>query len=505
MIEVATRWTARGAVLLGLLLSASPAQAANPGHAQVVRDFHESRTGLVWVQEGEPPRLAPRGLIVRRVLEEAEREGLDPSDYPVPAAASAAALDRALTSVLLAYLTDLQVGRVAPRKADPALFVYRRTVDGPRLLAAVADAPEPARTIADLAPGNPVYRRLRRLLSEYRALAEAGGWSGVPAGPSLKPGATDARITAVRRRLAATREYTPPTAESEFYDPTLEVAVRAFQRRHGLEADGVLGRRTVAALNVPVDARIRQVVLSMERFRWMPDDLGDDHVFVNMAGFELDYVMQGTTRLSMRVVVGRQFRETPVFSDRIRYLEFNPDWTVPRKIAIEDLLPKIRRDPSYLAAGGYQVLAAGGRPVDPAAIDWRSLGPGRFPYRLRQLPGPKNALGRVKFMFPNQFDVYLHDTPARELFRRAMRAFSSGCIRLEKPLQLAEALLRGDAQDPSRIGEILASGQTTRVALATPVPVHLAYLTAWIGEGGTVEFRDDVYGRDALLAKALGL
>lgn len=515
MIDAATRrlrllltTVALTAVALATCLPAAPAQSETAGAEAAVEAFHASHPGLVWVVDGDPPALGPRGLIVRKVMEAAEREGLAPADYPIPGATTAPELDRAVTAVLLGYLTDLRAGRVAPRRADPALFVHRRTVDGLGLLSAVAGSAEPARTIADLAPGNPVYRRLRRLLYEYRSLAEAGGWPGVPEGESLKPGMTDPRIAAVRRRLAATGEYTPPTIASNLYDGALEVAMRAFQRRHGLDSDGVIGRRTVTALNVPVGTRIRQIVLNMERFRWMPDDLGDDHVFVNMAGFELDYVKDGTIRLSMRVVVGRQFRETPIFSDAIRYLELNPNWTVPRKIAVEDLLPKIRRDPSYLAAGGYQVLAAtagGWHPLDPASIDWRSVGAGRFPYRLRQLPGKANALGQVKFMFPNQFDVYLHDTPARDVFRRSVRTLSSGCIRLEKPLTLAEALLRRDGQDPRVIQQILGTGQTTRVNLKAPVPVHLAYLTAWIGEGGTVEFRDDVYGRDALLAKALGL
>jgi L,D-transpeptidase YcbB len=240
----------------------------------------------------------------------------------------------------------------------------------------------------------------------------------------------------------------------------------------------------------------------------MPDEFGDDHVFVNLADFMLDYVRRGLVAMSMRVVVGRQYRETPVFSDRIRYLELNPTWTVPAKIASEDLLSKIRANPSYLSSAGFEVFA-GSRDnatlIDPASVDWSSLAKGRFPYTLRQQPGRQNALGRVKFMFPNRFDIYLHDTPARELFRRSVRTFSSGCIRLEKPLDLASRLLVADGQDPDRIGSVLESAKTTRINLREPVAVHLTYLTAWVGEGGTVEFRDDVYGRDALLAKALGL
>jgi len=493
-----------------ILVTTLPASgwAQEPDPAQVIAAFHATRSEApVWVEEGVPPTLNALGRAMRTSLQEADREGLDPADYAIPGAATPRDLDRGMTATLLAYLIDLQAGRVTPLKADPDLFVYRRDIDGLRLLGAVADSPDPARTLADLAPANPVYRRLRRLLSEYRALAQAGGWGGVSDGETLKPGMTDPRVEAVRRRLAATADLTMPDDPTDRYDETLEVAVRAFQRRHGLEPDGAIGKRTILALNIPIENRIRQIELNMERFRWMPDEFGADHVFVNLAGFELDYVRQGTVRLSMRVVVGRQYRETPVFSDRIRYLDFNPTWTVPPKIAIQDLLPKIRKDPGYLAAGGYEVFAGwseGASKVDAATIDWSAVGKGRFPYRLRQGPGKKNALGQVKFMFPNRFDVYLHDTPARELFRRSVRTFSSGCIRLAEPLALAEALLRADNQDPGRIDKIIGSGETTRVSLATPVPVHLTYLTAWIGEGGTVEFRDDVYGRDALLAKALG-
>lgn len=477
--------------------------------AETVAAFHEARPKvLAWVEESEPPSLNAKGAAVVRVLGRAERQGLRPTDYELPDSGTTEELDRAVTRSLLRYLTDLQAGRIAPRKADPDLFVFQRSVDGPAMLETVHGSAEPEKAMAALAPGNPVYRRLRRLLLDYRVLAQAGGWLSVAEGETLKPGMTDPRVSSVYRRLAATDDLTPSNEASDLYDPALESAVRQFQRRHGLDADGAIGAKTVAALNVPVDVRIRQIILNMERFRWMPDDFGDDHVFVNMAGFELDYVVHGVTRLSMRVVVGRPYRETPIFSDAIRYLEFNPTWNVPARIAAQDLLPKIQKDPAYLTSGGYELYAGyqdGAPRVDPGTVNWAALPKGRFPYRLRQAPGEKNALGQVKFMFPNKFDVYLHDTPARELFAKSVRNFSSGCIRLQKPITLAEAMLQADGQDPARVRAVLDSKKTTRVNLATPVPVHLTYLTAWIGEGGTVEFRDDIYGRDALLAKALGL
>ena len=501
--------TAIAIALTGLLLTAHPAQAQTPETLAAVESFHNARGDApAWVEDTELPALNDRGEAVVRVLSRAERQGLRPSDYALAQAGTPEGLDRAVSIALLRYLTDLQAGRVAPKKVDPALFVFQREVDGPALLDAVLSSSEPAKVMADLAPGNPVYRRLRRLLLDYRALAKAGGWSAVSAGETLKPGMTDPRVSEVRRRLSSTRDLTPTAETTDFYDPALESAVRQFQRRHGLDADGAIGAKTVAALNVPVEDRIRQIVLNMERFRWMPDDLGEDHVFVNMAGFELDYVVGGVTRLAMRVIIGRPYRETPIFSDSIRYMEFNPTWSVPARIAAQDLLPKIKKDPSYLSSGGYELFAGyqnDAPRVDPASVNWAALPKGKFPYRLRQAPGEKNALGQVKFMFPNQFDVYLHDTPSRELFAKSVRNFSSGCIRVQKPITLAEAMLTADGQDPAQVRKILDSKKTTRVSLKTPVPVHLTYLTAWIGEGGTVEFRDDIYGRDALLAKALAL
>ena len=496
--------------LLAIFLSpATPTMARTSDPTAVVDAFLAARgDGAAWIEENETPTLNAKGAAVVRVMERAERQGLRPTDYALAAAETPDALDRAVTRTLLRYLTDLQAGRVAPKQADPDLFVFRREVDGLALLEAVHNAPETAKAMADLAPGNPIYRRLRRLLLDYRSLAKAGGWPSVPEGPTLKAGMTDPRVSAVRHRLSATTDLTPAPGASDLYDAALESAVRQFQRRHGLDADGAVGAKTVAAMNVPVQDRIRQIVLNMERFRWMPDDFGDDHVFVNMAGFELDYVIGGVTRLAMRVIIGRPYRETPIFSDRIRYLEFNPTWSVPARIAAQDLLPKIKKDPSYLTAGGYELYAGyqdGAPRVDPATVDWAAIPKGRFPYRLRQAPGEKNALGQVKFMFPNQFDVYLHDTPARDLFAKSVRNFSSGCIRLQKPITLAEVMLAADGQDPAQVARILASKKTTRINLKTQVPVHLTYLTAWIGEGGTVEFRDDIYGRDALLAKALGL
>ncbi len=280
-----------------------------------------------------------------------------------------------------------------------------------------------------------------------------------------------------------------------------------FQARHGLAADGVVGAKTLAALNVPVAERMEQIELNLERWRWLPRDLGSRLVVVNIAGFELAAVDEDGRSLEMRVAVGRSYRRTPVFSDEIRYLVFNPSWEVPATLAVRDKLPEIRQDPGYLEQQGFVVLRGWGedqREVDPDEVDWASLGPGNFPYRLRQSPGPLNALGRVKFMFPNRFNVYLHDTPDREVFARSERDVSSGCIRLEKPMELAEWLLAGSARwDRQMIDRVVAAGDETVASLERPVPVHLLYWTAWADDAGVVQFRRDIYGRDAALGAVL--
>jgi murein L,D-transpeptidase YcbB/YkuD len=264
---------------------------------------------------------------------------------------------------------------------------------------------------------------------------------------------------------------------------------------------------TLAELNVAPARRVRQLELNLERWRWLPQDLGHRHILVNIAGFELDVVEDGQTVLDMRVVVGRPYRRTPVFSDTMRYLVLSPYWHVPRNIAVRDKLPLIKRDPAYLAKQELRLFAREGgtvREVDASAVDWTAVTPANFTYELRQEPGPLNALGRVKFMFPNKYNVYLHDTPARELFARASRDFSSGCIRLEKPLELAVQLLRHDPRwTRMRLDSMIAQRVERMVPLAEPVPVHLLFWTAWAAPDGSIHFRRDLYGRDARLERAL--
>jgi murein L,D-transpeptidase YcbB/YkuD len=295
-------------------------------------------------------------------------------------------------------------------------------------------------------------------------------------------------------------------ATPEFYDHQLAEAVVRFQERHGLASDAAVGPETLDALNVPIERRIEQMVVNLERRRWMPDDRGARYVFVNLADFELKVVHEPRTVFDTRVVVGAPYHRTPVFSAAMTYVEINPYWNVPASIARNELLPKIKEDPSYLAPNGFELLSDwgdGAAAIDPWSIDWSRITRETFAYRLRQRPGDGNALGRIKFMFPNQFNVYLHDTPARHLFERTERSFSHGCIRIDRPEEFGAVVLAADGWSRERLDAAIASGERMIVTLAQPLPVHIAYLTAWVNKDGTVNFRNDVYGRDAILADAL--
>jgi murein L,D-transpeptidase YcbB/YkuD len=314
---------------------------------------------------------------------------------------------------------------------------------------------------------------------------------------------SDPRVQALRARLFVTDGAAQRSSgDANLYDQGLQNAVQWFQKRHGLDDDGVIGKNTVAALNVPVEERINEIVVAMERWRWMPENLGRDHLIVNIAGFELRHVTDGQLVDDMAVVVGKPYSRTPVFSDRVRYLEFNPYWNVPPDIAIKEELPKLKTNPAARAAAGFEAVR-GNQVYQLTDIDWSQYGPGNFPFQLRQRPGPANALGRVKFMFPNQFNVYLHDTPSRGAFEADSRAFSHGCVRLSRPLDLATEVLAGTAGwDRRRIDSVVAAGDRTTVNLAQPLPIHITYLTAWV-DNGTPNFRSDIYEQDAKLLNAL--
>lgn len=414
-------------------------------------------------------------------------------------------LELALSDAFLIVGSHMLAGRLNPETLDAEWVANRRHRDLGPVIERVGPDQNAGAVLEELLPTDDAYRALVDRLAELRRIRDAGGWPAVDPGPTLRPGDSGPRVTQISERLKLAGDLDGESRDS--FDGELAAAVRRFQARHGLGADALVGRGTLAALNVPIQDRINQIIVNLERWRWLPESLGERYVLVNIAGFSLDVIEHGESTLSMRVVVGRPYRRTPVFSDNIRYLVLNPSWEVPSTIAGQDKLPLIRQNPGYIEEQGYQLLQGWGadeRTIDPATVDWSAVSARSFPYRLRQGPGPKNALGQVKFMFPNKFSVYLHDTPARELFGENARAFSSGCIRLQAPLDLAELLLR-DKPDWSRaaIERAIAQGREQTVALPRPMPVHLLYWTAWIDVDGTLQFRDDIYDRDVPVLREL--
>jgi murein L,D-transpeptidase YcbB/YkuD len=480
--------------------------------------FYEAR-GFepVWVGSSGLPRLEQLTATIGSVTV----HGLDPRDYnhaeleelrPRAARTGAAVgdlvdLELLASDAFLVLGSHLLHGRVNPETINPEWLANRRNTALEVILERAVSTESIAASLESLAPTQTRYRRMIAAASRMREIAGGGGWARVPEGPSLSAGAWGSRVSALRERLRATGDLTAGSSDEEHFDADLERAVRRFQARHGLDMDGVVGASTTAALNVPAEERARQIEVNLERWRWLPADLGDRHVEVNIAGFGATLVEDGTALRTYRVVVGRRYRQTPMFSGLMSYLVLSPFWHVPPNIAALDKLPLIRSDPSTIAAQRMTLLDhATNQPVDPATVDWSTMSGPEFNrlYRLRQDPGPANALGAVKFMFPNKHNVYLHDTPSRELFERASRDFSSGCIRVEDALDLAEYLL-ADQPDwtRSRIDSVAAAGVERTVRLLEPVPVHLLYWTAWADADGVIHFREDIYGRDGAVRRAL--
>jgi len=418
--------------------------------------------------------------------------------------------DVVLTHGLTRLLRHLAYGRVHPDRIDDQWFAPKPVDrDIASLAAGAADSGRVREVIDALLPTHPGYARLREALVSYRNIQRSGGWPIVPSGEAIRPGESDARISTVRRRLSVTDGPMSVSSKNpDVYDTALVNAVKRFQKRHGIADDGVLGPKTIQAMNVPVETRIQQILLNLERWRWLGQDWGMRHIAVNIADYSLEAVESGKAVLNMRVVVGQTYRRTPVFSERLRYIVLNPYWNVPKKIAVEDKLPLIKKDPGYLIRNRIHVFSArgdeNGPEINPYTIDWSKLHADYFPYRLKQDPGDRNALGRIKFLLPNKYAIFLHDSPQRQLFQRTVRGYSSGCIRLEKPVDLAVEVLKNAPEwHRERILSTIQSGITTAIPVREPIMVHLLYWTAWVDEQGVVNFREDIYDRDRPLWIAL--
>ncbi|MBB3063810.1 L,D-transpeptidase family protein [Limibacillus halophilus] len=481
------------------------------------RFYTERDWQALWVGED---RALPSAFRLGEVLKNADEEGLDPTDYHSPAIqallASAkvdllAPLEIRLTQSLVRYGADLNGGRLVPRQVDPELFVYPRDLDRYALLQAVAGGGDVSEILAGLAPQDDSYRALKSVLARYRLLAAMGGWNKIGDGSTLDPGVRDDRVIALRTRLRTTGELRVADEgipdDPRLYDATLQRAVERFQANHGLGVDGRVGKNTLAHLNTSVEARVQQILANLERERWVAGKPVGRHLAVNLADFTLRLYDEGREVFTSKVVIGTPYNRTPVFRRDMTYLEINPFWNVPPSIAGKELLPKIRKNPAYLEENGYELFSSwsdSATLVDPHTVDWGAVTAGRFPYKIRQKPGIDNALGRIKFMLPNEFNIYLHDTPAKALFSRAERSFSHGCVRVDKPIDLAVAVLQDEATwNRELVVAAIEKGERRVVSLAKPLPVQIDYQTAWVNDAGVLQFRGDVYGRDALLISAL--
>jgi murein L,D-transpeptidase YcbB/YkuD len=511
--------------------------------SHAVPSFYRNRNYRpAWVGGTGP--LPQTGALVKCIAE-ADQEGLRPTDYHLAAIYNLIEalrqdrkrddgetvemlvdLELLLSDAFLTYGSHLLAGRVDPRSIDPEWHAQRRETDLTAVLEQALESGWIEESLKGLVPPQPGYGKLKHALRLYKEIAAKGAWREVKGEEKIEKGFRGATVPALRARLVASgdlkSESGVPWEEAawirgaapidstwnlDLFDDTVERAVLKFQGRHGLDTDGVVGPKTREALNKTLVHRIEQLEINMERYRWLPQDLGDRHILVNIPRFELEVFENNKRIINMRVVVGRVLRSTPVFSDVMTYLVVNPFWNVPESIAINDILPNAREDSTYLADKGIRVFdswGAGATEIPRGLIDWTSLNDGNFRYRFVQDPGEKNSLGRIKFMFPNEFHVYLHDTPARSLFYRAERTFSSGCIRIEKPIELAEYLLGGDSEwTRDKILAILEESEELSVRIPEPIPIHLLYWTAFVDEDGSVHFRKDIYERDERLLSAL--
>jgi len=487
--------------------------------------------------------LAPTGELLLQQLRETSADQLIDYQYHLsyiqqrlhnmqltPRAATA--LDIQLTDAFISYAEDVMSNQLLPdtlRKQQllkPVAYQpnqHSRGIDHDNIIRLVSENQSQRqlnKVLHGMAPNHNDYKQLRLALVQYQELAKH--WVPINEGPTLKLGQRHPQVVELRELLSLYGDYplqkstllewfaddTPLTEEqTQTLDEPLVDSLKQFQQRHGMLANGKLDRQTRTRLNVPPLQRIRQIALNMKRWRELPADLGDRFLWVNMTDYSLQLMNHGVTELEMKVIIGKTYRKTPALKESISTLVLNPSWNVPRRIGLYDILPQARKDPSYLTTRNIRVLESWSNPVEVPVetIDWKNTTARNFKYRFQQAPGDNNALGSVKFVIPNDMSIYLHDTSHPELFARHKRALSSGCVRVEKPMKLARALLKGKKNwGSARIDSQMESGATQYVKLPKPVPTYLAYLTAWVDKEQLIQFRDDVYQRDQIVNNTEG-
>jgi len=460
--------------------------------------------------------LLPNAYDLYSILVNADSKGLNADDYwlddirqrwNVTDVAIRAELEILLTRAFEKYCRQLVNGRWKPHEVDQHWHISTNILSIKNILNKLESKPVSA-IINNVEPEHKGYHALIKHLKIYQAIEKQGGWPLIAEGPKIRLGQEHPQIPEIRRRLRATKDLILNAMDvRNRMDATLMEAVMLFQARHGLVIDGVIGRRTRAAMNVPVETRINQIKVNIERWRWLPSSLGDRYLLINLTGFELNAVEDDKIVLTMPIIIGKKYRETPSFSGQVRYLEINPYWTIPKSIALKDLIPVQLRDQNFFKRKKIKVFDGWSRDakeVDVSTLPLRKLNQNYFPYLFRQEPGSSNSLGRVKFMFPNPYDIYLHDTPDRYLFDRRVRAFSSGCIRVSDPIRLTAYLLNAPTQQKEEdVLKLIYRGENRAISLVSAVPIYLLYRTAWTDWDGKLSFRNDIYGRDALMINKL--
>jgi murein L,D-transpeptidase YcbB/YkuD len=485
-----------------------PLQTAHPQLHEFTRP-----DGFIWLNDGQ---LNHHGHEAISLIRSSALHGLEPDDYHLTALLQMVAqqpidnadeFDALLSDGLLDLIHDMAIGRIAPASADPEWHIPRDDVDPASILHQALLTPYLRNSLNALLPASSHYHQMTQALSHYRALQARGGWPQItPISGLLKPGQSHPIVPELRARLAVENVSlnSSKLSDSNSYDDYLVNSVSRFQKQHGLNVDGIVGPETLAALNMSVEQMINKIRINLERFRWLPDNLGQRYLLINLGTYQLSAVEDGEIKLNMKVIVGRETRSTPSFSSTMSHIVINPYWNVPHRLARRDLLPKQQQDPDYFFLNEFNIFLRGddsGTLIDPYRVNWAFISASDFPFRLQQRPGEFNALGRLKFMFPNPWNIYLHDTPDKALFDEEQRNFSSGCIRVEQPLELAEFTLnRFDARE-SVISRI-ASGRNLGEKLTGNVAVYAVYFTVWPYQGD-VRYSPDPYKRDQGLYKYL--
>jgi L,D-transpeptidase YcbB len=493
-----------------LLSRKSESESGSSPQANQMLAFYQSRNfAPAWSGDAQAEDMAGE---VRAVLARAREQGFGDDDYklsredsaPTPgwAAAAAARYDLSLTTAVLHYARDVRTGRVEPNAIYEDIELPAARFDAAAELTQALANHGIAKFLADLPPTHPEYRRLAEALGQYRAITAEGGWPSLPGQNEIKLNGKDSRLPLLIKRLAFEDPILAALAKPSAAE--LRDAVKRFQTRNGLDVNGRVASETLVALNVPASIRVAQIAANMERWRWMPRKFERRYVAVNVPDQSLTFVRDGTIALSSRVIVGRETSPTPIVRSTVVAVVANPPWNIPGDIAARDLLPHLQRNPNYLAS--QNMVVTGGPPDDPHGrkIDWRKIIPAEFPYAIRQLPGPTTALGALMLDSPNDFDVYLHDTPNKKFFESEQREISNGCVRVQQIFSLASLALTGDTdQGMDRLAKATKSHETQRLVLDSPLPVYFLYWTALAGPDGQMGFRPDIYGRDAVLIAAL--